>query len=155
MASSDMKKGQSLETITLEEALQLFALPRTLKDFEGSPITIGAGKFGPYICHNKKYISLPNPWDPTTISFDECVQLILEKRKEELQRHLKSFDELPGMEVLNGRYGPYISYQNKNYRLPKNADPEKLTLEECLKIIESQSSAEKKTAPRRTEREKK
>ncbi|MCQ2269273.1 MAG: type I DNA topoisomerase [Bacteroidaceae bacterium] len=153
---AQMKKGQSLETITLEEALQLFALPRTLNEFEGSAVVIGAGKFGPYICHNKKYISLPAPWDPITITYEECVQLILEKRNEEQQRHLKSFDELPGLEILNGRYGPYISYQNKNYRLPKNAAPTELTLEECLKIISNQGPAEKKTtSPKRTTKTKK
>ena len=152
---AQMKKGQTLETITLEEALQLFALPRTLPDFEGSPITIGAGKYGPYICHNKKYISLPSPWDPTTITYNECVQMIKEKRDEEQQRHLKSFDELPDLEILNGRYGPYIAYQGKNYRLPKNVVPADLTLEDCLKIISVQDPKEKKATAKKTSKAKK
>lgn len=147
---AQMKKTQSLETITLDEALNLFALPRTLKDFEGKPIVIGAGRFGPYVSHDGKYVSLPKTYDPLTISFEEAAKLILDKRKSEVEKHLKSFTEEPELEVLNGRYGPYISYKGTNYRLPRSvAEPKELTLEECLKFVSDQTEKTSKPAATR------
>ena len=127
----------SIETITLEEALDLFQLPRTVGQFEGKDVTIGAGRFGPYILHNKKYVSLPKGEDPLTITLETAVNLIQEKRQQEEKRHIKVFEENAELEVMNGRYGPYLSYKGKNYRLPKNIHDklDTLTYDECMKII--------------------
>ncbi|MBR6805093.1 MAG: type I DNA topoisomerase [Bacteroidaceae bacterium] len=142
---AQMKPGQTLETITLEEALELFSLPRTLGDYEEKSVTIGAGKFGPYIKHNNIYISLPKSHDPLTVSLEEAIELIIAKRKAEAERIIKSFDQEPEMQVLNGRFGPYIAYKGKNYKLPKSATPAELTLEECLEIVKQQSEREPAT----------
>ena len=127
----------SLESITLEEAMDLFKLPRVVGTYENQPVTIGTGRFGPYVLHKKKYVSLPKGCDPMTVTLDEAVKLIEEKRKEEVQRHLRKFDEDPKLEVLNGRYGPYIAYDGKNYRLPKNLHEKaaQLSYEECMEIV--------------------
>lgn len=111
---AQMKKGQSMETITLEEALELFKLPRTLGEYEGKTVTVGIGRFGPYIQHNKVYVSLPKTLDPMKVTLEEAEQLILEKRTKEAERHIKKFDEEPELEILNGRYGPYIAYKGNN-----------------------------------------
>ncbi|MBQ0073834.1 MAG: type I DNA topoisomerase [Prevotella sp.] len=134
---AQLPKEFSLETITLEEALELFRLPRNLGNFEGSAVTIGTGRFGPYIYHSRKYVSLPKDKDPLAITLDEATLLINESRKAEQQRHLKTFEEDPKLEVMNGRYGPYIAYDGKNYRLPKSMHETAATLsyEECMKII--------------------
>ena len=134
---AQLPKEQSLETITLNEALELFKLPRELGDYEHKPVTIGAGRFGPYILHNRKYTSLPKDADPMTITLEEAIALIEEKREQDNQKHLKIFLEDPKLEVLNGRYGPYLSYDGKNYRLPKamHEKATQLTYEECMKII--------------------
>ena len=136
---AQLPKEQSMEGITLEEALDLFKLPRTLGEYEGSPVIIGAGRFGPYVLHEKKYTSLAKDDDPMTITIERAIELIEEKRKQETKKHLKFFTEDLKLEVLDGRYGPYLSYDGKNYRLPK-ALHEKvadLSYEECMKIIES------------------
>ena len=127
----------SLENITLEEAMDLFKLPRQLGKYENLPVTIGAGRFGPYVLHNKKYVSLPKGCDPMAVTLEEAVKLIEGKRKEEVQRHLKKFEEDPKLEVLNGRYGPYIAYDGKNYRLPKNLHDKaaELSYDECMAIV--------------------
>ena len=127
----------SLESITLEEAMELFKLPRQLGKYENLPVTIGAGRFGPYVLHNKKYVSLPKGCDPMAVTLEEAVKLIEGKRKEEVQRHLKKFEEDPKLEVLNGRYGPYIAYDGKNYRLPKNLHDKaaELSYDECMAIV--------------------
>ena len=129
----------SMESITLEEAMELFKLPRQVGKYEGTPITIGAGRFGPYVLHNKKYVSLPKGADPLTITLEEAIKLIEEKRQEEVKRHLKKYDEDPKLEVLNGRYGPYIAYDGKNYRLPKNLHDKaaELSYDECMEVIRS------------------
>ena len=134
---AQLPKEQSLETITLNEALELFKLPRELGDYEHKPVTIGAGRFGPYILHNRKYTSLPKGVDPMTITLEEAIALIDEKRVQENQKHLKIFLEDPKLEVLNGRYGPYLTYDGKNYRLPKamHEKATQLTYDECMKII--------------------
>ena len=127
----------SMEAMTMEEALELFKLPRTVGDFEGSPVVIGTGRFGPYILHQRKYTSLPKGTDPMAVTLDEAVALINEKRQQEEKRHLKTFIEDSKLEVIDGRYGPYISYDGKNFRLPKNLHQRAATLtyEECMTII--------------------
>ncbi len=139
---AQMKPGQSLETITLEEALGLFSLPRTLGEFEGESVTIGAGRFGPYIKHGASYVSLPKTHDPMTISLEEAIELIIEKRQAEAKRVIKTFDEEPDLQVLNGRFGPYIAYKKSNYKLPKTVVPAELSLEECMDIIKKQDTNE-------------
>ena len=136
---------KSMESITLDEALELFKLPRTVGNFEGEPVVIGTGRFGPYVLHQKKYVSLPKETDPMTITLEESIRLIMEKRKIETQRHLKTFEEEPKLEVLNGRYGPYLAYDGKNYRLPKamHEKAAELTLEECMHVIEGQNAKKK------------
>ena len=134
---AQLPKEQSIETITLEEALELFKLPRTLGSYEGMTVTIGTGRFGPYVLHDRKFTSLPKDEDPMTITLEKAIELINEKRQQETKKHLKFFMEDPKLEILNGRYGPYLSYDGKNYRLPK-AMHEKvadLTYEDCMKII--------------------
>ena len=135
---AQMKKGQTIETITLDEALELFRLPRTLGEFEGFDVTVGTGRFGPYIRHDKFYVSLTGVADPLTITFEEAVHLIQSKRESESKKVLKSFPGNPDMEVMNGRYGAYIAYQGSNYKIPRNMDPTTLTEEECQDIIKRQ-----------------
>ena len=134
---AQLPADKSIETITLEEALELFKLPRELGDFEGSKVSIGTGRFGPYVLHNRKYVSIPKEEDPMTITLERAIKLINEKREAEQKRHLKTFAEDSKLELLNGRYGPYIAYDGKNYRLPKNKmdNVEALTYEECMTII--------------------
>ena len=134
---AQLPKEQSIETITLEEALELFKLPREIGDYEGKPVTIGAGRFGPYILHDRKYTSLPKDTDPMAITLDEAIALIQEKRQQDNQKHIKFFLEDPKLEILNGRYGPYLVYDGKNYRLPKNLHEKvaELTFDECMNII--------------------
>ena len=134
---AQLKKEQSLETITLEEALELFRLPRELGEFDDSIVKIGAGKFGPYINIGKTYISIPKETDPLSITLEQAVQIILQYRLDEARKHLKTFEEDADLEVMNGRYGPYLSYKQQNYKLPKNMHDraESLTYEECMEII--------------------
>ncbi len=146
---AQMKPGQTLETITLDEALGLFSLPRNLGDFEGETVTIGAGRFGPYIKFGNAYVTLPKDFDPLTISFEEATELILEKRKAEAERIIKTFECEPLLQVLNGRFGPYISYDGKNYKLPKGVTPAKLSIEECMEIINKQQEGSKTTTKTR------
>ncbi len=140
---------KSIETITLEEALELFKLPREVGEFEGTKVTIGAGRFGPYVLHNRKYVSIPKEEDPMSITLARAIELINEKREAEQKRHIKSFAEDEKLELLNGRYGPYIAYDGKNYRLPKNRmdNAATLTYEECMTIIKE--APEPKAARRR------
>ncbi|MCD4709469.1 MAG: type I DNA topoisomerase [Bacteroidales bacterium] len=141
---ASLLKGQSLETITLEEALDLFRLPRTLGQFEDEELVIGVGKYGPYVRHKSKFYSLSKNDDPFTIEQERAIEIIIEKRAQEENRNIKQFDEEPGLLILNGRYGPYISFNKKNYRIPKSRKPEELTLEECREIIEKAGSRTKK-----------
>ena len=137
---AQLPSDKSMETLTLDEALELFKLPRTVGTYEGAPVVIGAGRFGPYVLHQKKYTSLPKGADPMTITLDEAVQLINQKRQQDTKKHLKMFPNDMKLEVLDGRYGPYLSYDGKNYRLPKtlHAKVAELTYEECMAIIEKQ-----------------
>ncbi len=140
---AQMKPGMTLETITLEEALGLFSLPRTIGEFEGETVSIGAGRFGPYIRYGAAYVTLPKTFDPLTISFEEATELILEKRKAEAERIIKNFEGETALQVLNGRFGPYIAYNGSNYKLPKSVVPAELTLEECLEIVKKQQEGGK------------
>ena len=132
-----LPKELSMESITLEQALELFKLPRMLGEYEGEPVTIGTGRFGPYVLHKKSYTSLPKDLDPLAIGIADAVKLIENKRKLDEQKHLKSFAEDAKLEVLNGRYGPYLVYDGQNYRLPKNLHEraKDLSYEECMAII--------------------
>ena len=132
-----LPKELGMETITLEQAIELFRLPRMLGEYEGEPITVGAGRFGPYVLHAGKYTSLPKGTNPLTVTIADAVKLIEDKRKQENQKHIKSFDEDPKLEVMNGRYGPYIVYDGKNYRMPKSMHDraKDLTYEECMKVV--------------------
>ena len=134
---AQVPKDKSIENLSLNEALELFKLPREIGEFEGKQVTIGAGRFGPYILHDKQYTSLPKGTDPMAITLDEAIALIEEKRKQETQKHIKIFLEDEKLEILNGRYGPYLSYDGKNYRLPKNLHDRaaELKYEECMAII--------------------
>lgn len=130
-------KGQSIETITLEEALKLFELPRTVGEFEGKPITAAVGRFGPFVVHDGKFTSIPKGLTPVSITLEEAIDLILKKRQTDEQRFIKKFEEEPELEILKGRFGPYINYKGKNYRIPKSlGDPLELTLEDCRNLIE-------------------
>ena len=149
-------KGMSLETITLEAALELFKLPRHLGEFEGKEVVVNNGRFGPYVLCDKKYVSIPKTLDVMTISLEEASELIRQKREAEVASHLKTFEEEPEMEVRTGRFGPYIAYQGKNYHLPKNmaANAKDLTLEQCRDIIAKQSETGKRKTVRRTTKKK-
>ena len=130
-----MPADKSIETITLNEAIELFKLPREVGEYEGTPVTIGAGRLGPYVLHNKKYVSIPKDEDPMNLTLERAIELIREKRESEQKRHIKVFDEDTKLELLNGRYGPYIAYDGKNYRIPKNKQThvEELSYEECMR----------------------
>ena len=140
---AQMKPEQTLETITLEEALKLFSLPRTLGEFDGETVTVGAGRFGPYIKIGATYVSLPKTYNPLTVNIEEAEVLIKEKRKADSEKIIKTFDEEPTLQVLNGRFGPYICHEKKNYKLPKNVTPSELTLAECMEIIKKQEESGK------------
>lgn len=146
---AQMKPGQTLETITLEEALNLFSLPRTLGEYEGETVTIGAGRFGPYIKHGAAYVTLPKTHDPLTVTLEEAQELIDAKKKAEAERVIQNFTGEHELQVLNGRFGPYIAYQGSNYKLPKNVTPAELTLEECLDIVKKQQEGGKAPAKRK------
>jgi DNA topoisomerase-1 len=135
-----MPKELSMESITLEQALELFRLPRMLGEYEGEPVTVGTGRFGPYVLHAGKYTSLPKGTNPLSFTIADAVKLIDEKRKADTQKHLKTFEEDPKLEVMNGRYGAYLVYDGKNYRLPKSMHDraKQLTYEECMKIVNKQ-----------------
>jgi len=141
---ASLRPGQHLETITIEEAMELFKLPRTLGDFEGNPVTVAIGRFGPYIRHDSKFISLEkNVDDPYSIDFDRAIVLIESKREKDLNAVIKVFPENQEIKLLNGRWGPYISFKKNNYKIPKNTDASKLTLEDCLKLIEKEPAPKK------------
>ena len=148
---------QSIATITLEEALELCKLPRELGEFEDQPVKVGAGRFGPYVQHGKKYVSIPKDEDPLTITPERAVELILAKREADAKSHLLSFAEEPELEVLAGRFGPYIKYKGKNYKIPKERAEHaaELTLEECRALIEAGSKTSGKTTTKRRTTKKK
>ena len=142
-----LKKEMSIETVTLDEVLELFQLPRTVGEYGGKTVTIGTGRFGPYVYNAGVYASIPKTIDPLQITLEEAVQLIKAKQENEAKKHLKKFDEDPDMEIMNGRFGPYISYKGSNYKIAKTQDPEKLTYQDCQDIIARE--AEKPAKPAR------
>ena len=151
---ASLMKGQSIETITLEEALKLFELPRTVGEYEGKTVVAGIGRFGPFIRHDNKFISIPKDKTPLAITIEESIELIKEKRTKEAQRSLKKFDEEPELEILNGRFGPYIAYKGSNYKIPKTVkEPKELTLEEAMKIV-NEASEKPATAKKRATKKK-
>lgn len=135
---AQMPKDKKMESITLEEALELFRLPRTVGVIDGSAVTIGTGRYGAYILYNKEYTSLPKEEDPLTVTLETVIKVLQDKKEKDQQRHIKKFEEDENMEVLNGRYGPYVAYDGKNYRLPRNLQQKaaELTYEQCKQIIE-------------------
>ena len=138
---AQLKKDQSIQTITFEEAMDLFKLPRTIGEYEGAEVTIGTGRFGPYVLHNKTYVGLPAQYDPMAITLEEAVELLKQKQQNEEQKHLKQFDGEPELEVLNGRFGPYLRYKGANYKLPKSIENiDSLTAEKCMEIIHAQEN---------------
>ena len=138
---AQMPKDKSIETITLDEALELFKLPRKVGKYEGTDVTIGAGRFGPYVLHDKKYVSIPKGEDPMTITLERSIELIEAKRKAEKERHIKTFAEDAKMELLKGRFGPYIAYDGKNYHIDKKLHERALagdlTYDECMDIVKN------------------
>ena len=128
--------------------MELFKLPRELGDFEGSPISVGAGRFGPYVKHENLFASLPKDADPMAVTLDEAIALIQEKRRMEAEKHMKFFLEDPKLEIMKGLYGPYLSYDGQNYRLPKDMheNAKDLTYEQCMKVIEDMEALKSKSA---------
>ena len=147
---TSLLKGQSVNSITLDEALKLFDMPRNLGNYEDADLIVAIGRFGPYIKHGSKFVSIPKDMSPQSISYDEAVALVVKKREEDAQKVVKKFEENPDMEILNGRYGVYIAYKKKNYKIPKGVDAANLSLNDCLKIVNDEASAPKKTVRRRT-----
>lgn len=142
-----VKKDMSLESITLDEALELFRLPRKVGTFEGKEVVISIGRFGPYVQHDGKYASLPKEYDPLTASLTDAIKVIVAKRRAEAKRHLRTFPEDENLEVLDGRYGPYIVYEGTNYRIVPKTTPEKaaqLSYSECMEIVKSQQGKPKR-----------
>ncbi len=142
---SSLRPGQHIETISLEEAMVLFKMPRDLGEFEGKKITVGVGRFGPYIRHNNQFVSIPRGDDPYVIDSQRAIELIGTQREKLTRAVIKTFDDNPGLKILNGRWGPYISYEKENYKLPKGIKAEELSLEECLKIIDEARESGKKS----------
>ena len=135
---AQLPKGMALETITLEEALECFKLPRDLGEFEEKNVSVGVGRFGPYVRHNNAFVSIPKGTDPMSVSLEDAIALILSKREAAENKVIKTFEAEPGLQILNGRYGPYIAYEKKNYKIPENVEPKDLNLEACFKVIELQ-----------------
>ncbi len=133
-----LRKEFSLETITLEEALELFKLPRTLGEWEGKAIHVGVGRFGPYVRYDNQFVSIPKDKDPLEVTFEEAQELIQAKRDADAKKLIREFAEEPELKVLNGRFGPYISYKKSNYKIPKDVEAQDLDVEACMKLIELQ-----------------
>jgi len=146
---ASLKKDQSIEKITLEEALELFKLPRNVGDYENEEVVAALGRFGPYVRHKGKFFSLSKEDDPITIDVARSIEVIEAKRKLDRERLIKSFDENKDVQVLNGRYGPYISIGKINYKIPKDKEPSELTLEDCLNIAENAPPPKKNKGYRR------
>ncbi len=147
-----LKKGQGLETISLEEALELFKFPRNIGDFEGEVLEVAIGRFGPYVKHKSAFYSLTKDDDPVSVEKERAIEIIEKKRNQEKENTIREFEEKPEVKILNGRYGPYISYQKKNYRIPKTKDPQSLTLQDCLDIVEKSSKSKQNNGPKRTKK---
>ena len=144
-----LQKGQLLETITLEEALALFKFPRKLGEYEGKEVSVAIGRFGPYIKHNNAFVSLKKGEDePGTITLETAIARIEEKRESDRQKQIRVFDN--GVQILNGRYGPYICFNKSNYKIPKTLKAEELTLEKCMEIIEKETAQKTKKSSAKT-----
>jgi len=135
---AQLPKGMALEAITLEEALECFKLPRNLGEFEEKPVSVGVGRFGPYVRHDNAFVSIPKGTDPMSVTLEDAIALIQSKREAAENKIIKTFEEEPGLQILNGRYGPYIAFEKKNYKIPENVDPKDLDLQTCFKVIELQ-----------------
>ncbi|WP_304132137.1 type I DNA topoisomerase [Ignavibacterium album] len=149
---AQLRKDQKIETITLEEALELFKLPRVVGEYEGKEVIAGVGRFGPYIRHDNKFVSIKKQFDPHTITIDEAIQVIDAKRVSDSEKFIKVFDEDPTFQILNGRWGPYLKAGKKNIKLPKDRDPSSLTFEECVELA---NNKEETGRSKRTSRKKK
>ncbi len=149
---AQLRKDQKIETITLEEALELFRLPRIVGEYEGKEIIAGIGRFGPYIKHDNKFVSIKKQFDPHTITIDEAIQVIDAKRVSDSEKFIKVFDEDPTYQILNGRWGPYLKAGKKNIKLPKDRDPSSLTFEECVELANNKEETGKS---KRTSKKKK
>jgi DNA topoisomerase-1 len=142
---ASLRNGQHLESISLEEAMDLFKLPRDLGEYENKKVSVAIGRFGPYIRHDNKFVSLEkNVDDPYSVQLDRAIELIGAKREKDKNALIKTFDEEPELRILNGRWGPYLSFQKKNFKIAKGTDANKLTLEDCMKIIEQGPAPKKK-----------
>ncbi len=141
---ASLRSGQHLETITLEEALELFKMPRSLGDFEDHKVTVSIGRFGPYVRHNSVFVSLSKEDDPYKVDLSRAIELIEAKREKEKNAVIKIFAEDADIKILNGRWGPYLTYKKQNFKLPKNIQPEELTLESCREIIAASEKAPKR-----------
>jgi DNA topoisomerase-1 len=140
---ASIRPDQSIETITLKEALELFAPPKDYGTFEEGLITFGAGRFGPYLKHNGQYYSIAKTIDINGIDNPKAIEIIIAKREANAQKIIKAFDKQPDLQILQGRFGPYISYQKQNYKIPKTQKPEELTLEGCFELINNQEPSKK------------
>jgi DNA topoisomerase-1 len=134
---ASLRQGQFIENITLDDAMELMKMPRDMGQFEEKPMTVNIGRFGPYVLHDKKFVSIPKGEDPYTITPSRAVELIQAKREADANRLIKSFPENAEIQVLNGRFGPYIKAGKKNVKIPKGKLPEELTLEECVTLAEN------------------
>lgn len=143
---ASLLKGQSVSTITLDEALKLFDFPRNIGEFEGDEVVVAIGRFGPYVRHQGKFVSIPKDIAPAALSLEEAIKLIVDKRQAEEKKIVKTFDEDPDLRILNGRYGVYIAYKKDNFKIPRTvADPATLSFEETMQIVNSQETKPKKT----------
>ncbi|NOQ25322.1 MAG: type I DNA topoisomerase [Bacteroidales bacterium] len=149
---ASLQRGQHLETITLEEALELFKLPRDLGQYEDKKVVVSIGRFGPYVRHDSKFVSLPKEENPYKIELDRAIELIEEKREKDRLKTIKIFEEDPEVQVLNGRWGPYISYNKNNYKISKEIEASKLTLEQCMDIIKAEEKTGKKGKVKKTKK---
>ncbi len=140
---ASLQRGQHLETITLEDALELFKLPRDLGQYEDKKVVVSIGRFGPYVRHDSKFVSLPKEENPYKIELPRAIELIDEKREKDRLKTIKIFEEEPELQILNGRWGPYISYKKKNFRISKEINASTLTLKQCLDIVKSDSKSGK------------
>ena len=139
-----LRREQKLEYITLEDALELFKLPRSLGEYEESEVTVAIGRFGPYVKHNNKFSSLNKEYDPYSIDLNDAIEVIEAKRKADAEKLIKVFEENPDYQILNGRWGPYLKAGKKNIRLPKDREPDSFTLEECIELAENPPEPRKK-----------
>lgn len=146
---ASLRAGQSIETITLEEALELFKLPKKVGQFEDKDMTVAIGKFGPYIRHDGAFYSLPKDVDPLDVAEEQAIEIIVDKRKRDSEKVIKTFTEAPDVKILNGRWGPYIEFGKQNVKIPKGKDPAELTYEECKALADAEAKAPKKPGAKR------